>query len=209
MEHFFQMLPTKPFILANSTIVLYHVELEWVRGHDGNTGNDAADAGVRLAGERNWRGAEPWGPAPMSWVKRHLGEIMESKWDQEWEERTNCRQTKLMMNCPSLSTWNSLEGEDRAALRRWTGFVTGHTHMRRHLSIVRMDGDDTDKRCRLCEEGEETPNHMLMCPALDLERLQYVALRAIVTMKDALFFYIDSVWKRLLSRNERNTPPPM
>jgi ribonuclease HI len=184
----------------------YNVTVEWVRGHDDDTGNEAADAAAKTASEEQWQGAEPWGPVPLSWMKRRLEREMEREWGEEWEKRADCRQSKAMLGRPTTRTWTELRNEPREKLRRWTGFVTGHTHMRRHLALI-LEKEDADIMCRLCGEGPETPLHMMICQALEYKRIKYVAIRNFFTVKESLFTYIDDVWQRIFRTQLNDTPP--
>jgi ribonuclease HI len=186
----------------------YDIQIEWVRGHDNDTGNEAADAAAKAAAEKRWEGSEPWGPVPFSWVKRKLGETLEEEWKREWEERGDCRQTKAMLGKPTLETWSKMKMESRGRLRTWIGFTTGHTHMRRHLAIV-LEKEGSNTSCRLCDGAEETPLHMMRCPALDYERIKYVALRSFLPVKEALFTYIDDAWSRIGQTKLNDTPPDL
>ena len=47
-------------------------------------------------------------------------------------------------------------------------FITGHCTLQRHLSLLQVTDSS---RCRLCEEEEETPLHLInSCPATWWER---------------------------------------
>jgi hypothetical protein len=83
----------------------YHINLEWVRGHDDDTGNEAADAAAKEASETPWIGQHPWGPVPLSWIKGRIEVIMEREWAREWEARKDCRQSKTMLGKPLRKTW--------------------------------------------------------------------------------------------------------
>jgi ribonuclease HI len=183
----------------------YRMSLEWVRGHADDTGNEAADAAAKSASEAHWEGAFPWGPVPFSWIKGKLGAVMEKEWTREWDNRKDCRQSKAMLGKPTRRTWQEMKTEPREKLRRWIGFTTGHTHMRRHLAIV-LEKESADIFCRLCNEGQETPLHMMICPALEYERFKYVAIRNYFSVKESLFTYIDDVWRRIRQTHLNDTP---
>ena len=54
-------------------------------------------------------------------------------------------------------------------------FVTGHCHMNRHNTLLAKGYgalESSESRCRLCEEEEETPEHLIKeCPVMNTTRL--------------------------------------
>jgi hypothetical protein len=185
----------------------YSVVIEWVKGHDDDTGNELADALAKEATEMTWQGPEPWVPLSMAGVKRQERRKMEEKWKEEWIARKDCRQSKTMMGEPSLELGDALRKETRGRLRSWVAFGTGHTHMRRHLAIIRQDDPDTtDIACRLCGEEDETPLHTLKCPALEYERIVCFTNIEVRGKTLALFGFIDDVERRIKATRRPDTP---
>jgi ribonuclease HI len=149
----------------------YEIRLEWVRGHDDNTGNELADT-LAKKGALSYQGPGPWNPMSLAWVKGICRQTTSERWTQEWQERRDCRQTKIFFMEPDGRRWKSLRTKNRDRLRAWVTFTTGHIQLRRHLAIIKED-NEADIRCRLCEMEEETPDHLMRCPCTELRRLQH------------------------------------
>jgi hypothetical protein len=104
---------------------------------------------------------------------------------------------------PDSSRWKTLRACNKADLRVLVAFITGHITLRRHLSIVK-EMEQADIRCRLCGNEEETPIHLLKCPATELLRQQYDGLPT----KDELTYlsFCKDILRRVRTFDSRDTP---
>ena len=63
-----------------------------------------------------------------------------------------------MMPRPNFPKSKEIIQQDRQKISLLTQFITGHAHLNRHNWII--NGENA-KSCRLCENGEESPIHLL------------------------------------------------
>jgi ribonuclease HI len=177
----------------------YHIELGWIKGHADIPGNEWADALAKEASELRPNICEPAVPLPTGEIKRRIDGWMREKWLSEWANRKDCRQTKAMLGKPKEYNLIKVEAADRRGLRKWASFTTGHCKLRRHLAIIQEDDINT-RTCRLCgdEEEEETPLHMLNCPAMEYEtRVMEAFLQITDFSLKAFLLYIDAIERKI------------
>ena len=72
------------------------------------------------------------------------------------------RQSKFFFKSPDLQKAYNLMRVDRRTLGTVIQFVTGHAFLKRHEDVVNANSDEHDTSCRLCNQGEETPFHLVM-----------------------------------------------
>lgn len=103
-----------------------------------------------------------------------IRETRDRVWTREWEARTDCRQSKAFMNAPNCQIWKDLRNLKSTQVSRVARFLTGHVFMNRHNTLLDFGYealDDPCARCRLCENGEESPIHLAtVCPDPDITR---------------------------------------
>ena len=137
--------------------------LSWVKGHSGIPGNESADKLAKQGASLKFQGPQPMQPIPFKVVKNTLARTTLIKWGEYWNNRPDCRQTKLWFPKPDpLRTKQvlALSRKDFGLVTRW---VTGHCYLARHQSLLY----NNSPTCNLCQEEEETPWHLLWdCPAV-------------------------------------------
>ena len=82
----------------------------------------------------------------------------QNSWNTRWKGLNQCRQTKLWFPQgvrPGIS--RSIRSLPRLDLGVWIQFLTGHCWLNRHCNVIDPYVDAT---CRLCGEGEESPEHL-------------------------------------------------
>ena len=73
------------------------VVLNWMPGHEGHRGNMIADCMAKEGANRKTSGQEPRMPVSKSVIKERLRDRSISEHDRYWQERTDCRQSKLVL----------------------------------------------------------------------------------------------------------------
>ena len=146
--------------------------IDWVPGHSGIPGNENADELARTASSLQRSGQ----PRAIQWsyslIKYRLNKRMETLHKQWWNERDDCRQTKMFVTEPSKKRTKYLLSLKRTELRSLVGIMTGHNYLNSHMKNMRVVGSPT---CLKCLEEDETAEHFLCsCPAYSSTRLRTV-----------------------------------
>ena len=161
------------------------VNLEWVRGHDDNTGNEMADflaktgrdSAPQGGGDANAAAAPPQPPyTPPNLVKTKIKEFFLKAWEEEWTKsnRHKYKHSRWMLKVPNrvplIPPGRPPLRWGREDLKILIEVITGHCLLNKHLSHWK---DLPSKNCRLCDEKEETYHHLTSdCPATELDRRQ-------------------------------------
>ena len=148
------------------------VKIEWIKAHVGHEGNELADDAAKKA-------AELPPEATSQPAKRELWNAIEAttreKWQIRWTTSKICRQTKYFFSEIDKGKSTRLMEKGRKRLGLLVRFLTGHAFLRRQNFIVdrgRYPTYTEQVACRLCEEDEETPHHIIArCPAMANNRL--------------------------------------
>lgn len=78
-----------------------------------------------------------------------------------WRSTPGHRQAKVLILGSSVQRTKELLALHRNEARIITKLFTGHCHLRRHLHLIGIANRPT---CRRCQDGDETPLHILCGP---------------------------------------------
>ena len=161
------------------------INIEWVRGHNDNTGNEMADFLAKKGRDSASRGEDTsnahGGPAlppytPPSHVKNLIKDYIWEIWKEEWTEsnlhkfKHSRQMLKVPNKVPLIQPGRSPLGWGRDDLKIMVEVITGHCLLNKHLSHWK---DLPSVKCRLCDEEDETYHHLVTeCPATELDRRQ-------------------------------------
>ena len=91
----------------NSASARNHVTLRWIKAHAGHLGNETADTVARQGADDETRIQDDLPEIPMKNFRRKYRQAFAAKWQTYWDNRKDCRQTKLWM--PHLSKQHSYD----------------------------------------------------------------------------------------------------
>jgi len=149
---------------------LGRVNLVWIKAHANNTGNELADCLAKEGTLQTAFGPEPMIPVPKSTIKRHIQTYFNKMWDSRWKKEKTCRQTKIFISKAGTDTTKGILNLNKTTINRLIQTITGHCVLNRHLSLLQIKDDP---KCRLCDEAEETPEHLVNdCSATWKERAE-------------------------------------
>lgn len=146
------------------------VTLQWIKGHSGSYGNDAADELARRGSSMTVAGPLPLIPIPFSqfraWTRERFAELH----SQRWSKSTDYRQSRTVMPSVNKRLTRRLLNLDRQDLKTMMGTITGHAPLNKHLHTIGMTDSPL---CRGCFVTEETAAHVILeCEAVAPQRLQ-------------------------------------
>ena len=145
-----------------------NVELKWVRGHSGSSGNEFADSEAKL-GTINAHNRVMIS-SPISLAKRKINDAMLKGWTNRWTDKKRkdeYKQTKLWFPVIDRRKSKNLLSLSRVQLGHIVQLITGHNRLMYHQSKM----SNVDPTCRQCQEVEETTWHIFTdCPAFWRER---------------------------------------
>ncbi len=152
--------------LLMSAKLICQIEMVWVRGHSGVTGNELVDGmakenavTVKLSFPAlGWPGRE---------IKKEIKRIVERKRQQWWQTIPLCGIAKAFFAVPTTQHRNFLKWMSTKEPTTLIQAATGHGLFAGQWSRWRESLPST---CKLCGETEETSLHLWgECPALELE----------------------------------------
>lgn len=148
------------------------VNLEWIPGHSGLQGNEAADLLAREAAEKSFTGPEPVLAIPKCLVRFSARKWVMDEANKAWRNSSGMRHSKLTLTGYSKKLTQESLSLNRNKLRLIVSLLTGHGPLRKHLHRLGLSrGEPID--CRLCGLEEETATHILFeCEALDNRRFR-------------------------------------
>lgn len=145
------------------------IQVIWVPGHSGIQGNEKADELARLATLMNHIGPEPLVGLTSSTINRKIKELANKNFMKYWNDQPGCKDSK---NNITLNKKYSkyLINLSRTRLKVYTGIMTGHFELNKHLATI---GKRDNPGCDLCGEHIESAEHYLChCPAFISSRFK-------------------------------------
>jgi len=144
------------------------LNLEWVKAHADNTGNELADMLAKKGTSASMQGPVPFIPVTQTFKKNLINDFYLREWKIRWFDSHGMNHTKSMAGSPGnlkkLLTWK------KGDLNLLNQIITGHCLLAKHMSQWKTD---IGNMC-LCREEEETPYHVLYrCLRNELERLHW------------------------------------
>jgi ribonuclease HI len=136
------------------------VMILWVPGHSSIAGNEKADSLARRGSLTIPTSPEPIIGLPTSYCKNYLKDITVREHLKYWTATMGCRQTKELVPKPESKLTDYCLRLSKENLKLLTGVLTGHIGLKRHLHILKLVSEPD---CRLCENEDETPLHLLSC----------------------------------------------
>ena len=145
----------------------HKVELEWVKGHADNTGNELADMLAKSGNALPSQHTEPLVAVPVAHVKQKVNALYLEAWQHVWRTGKDCRQTKLFFETVEMRKLTRLSKWRREDLNLLIQAATGHALVGYHTNQWTNLGDT----CELCLEDHESTAHLFYdCPALQWPR---------------------------------------
>ena len=171
-----------------------NLKIRWCKSHDGHIGNDLADQAARDG--RDDQVGPDW-ETPLlakAVMHREINKMTTRLWEDTWNEVIGCRQTRHWFpSGPRPKFVRDIIFRSKIMVGQLVQFLTGHTFLKRHQAIIDEselqriiaannyeNADDAgnaiidapDPKCSRCNDGEETPLHILTeCEALGGLRL--------------------------------------
>ncbi|CAL8132135.1 unnamed protein product [Orchesella dallaii] len=136
----------------------HSVELIWIPAHEGFQGNEQADQLAKEAAGTVVYGPEPIIPVSMSSVRLAIKSVAIKKHKMLWGRYGGARQTKELIDIPSMRVSNFLITLSRSNIRLFTQVITGHSTLNGHLHRI---GRADSNICPYCNNGRETSLHFL------------------------------------------------
>ena len=136
-----------------------NLKLVWIIAHVGYEGNEEADRNAKEAAKT---GELLKIQIPKIELKNRISEHFQEKWNKNWCNYKEARQTKHFFPELNPARSNCYIKLSRLKLGKAVRIITGHNNLNYHMSKMCPGFGDL---CRFCEESKETFFHFLTeCP---------------------------------------------
>jgi len=153
--------------LINQANQKIDIHLNWIKGHNGTTGNEIADA-LAKEGAQKAQDHILATYIPMAIVKNRIHSNLQKRWQEEWSKTKTCHHTKIFSEAVTDTALpDKILSLSRPQLRRIVGWVTGFYKLNKYLFLI---GQSESPHCQWCGEAEENPAHF----TLECERTEYL-----------------------------------
>ena len=137
------------------------VTLNWIPGHSGQPGNEIADHLAKRGADLEDVGSEPRLPVSGCVTKEVAERWKNNEHTKKWEERSDCRQSKLVLPYAEHEWKNRALSLERDELKVVTQLVTGHANLKRHRHVM---GLEENELCQFCGESQTSIHILTECP---------------------------------------------
>ena len=131
------------------------VHIEWVKGHDDNTGNECADMLAKKGTEVKEKTINPRVPINKYITKRAFKNYYDEIWQSKWSNTEGCKASKLFVPQVARKNCKAVPKMSCKLIKDLTEIVTGHGffagHMRHWKEGILPE---------LCGEEKETTPHL-------------------------------------------------
>ena len=150
---------------------LTNITIQWIKGHSGSRGNDAADELASTGSSMSAVGPEPIVLFPFGHLRTLVRYRSKDQHKNQWLHHGECRQAKEALPTIDGRITRKLLKLNKLQLRTATATLTGHGSFNKHLSVL---GVTDCPLCRACLEEDETAAHVLLqCPEVATYRNKY------------------------------------
>ena len=167
------------------------VRLNWIPGHSDQKGNEIADRLAKRGVELEVDGITPRIPISKCVITKAIKDWTAREHDKRWQNRTDCRQTKLVLPSTTHGWSRHILKRDRDDIRLLTQLVTGHANLQYHRFVMGLEDND---KCDKCGDRQSAVHVLAECP-------EYIGLRMnifgrpILYMDEIRTYSIDKVLK--------------
>jgi ribonuclease HI len=170
-----------------------NTHFKWIRGHQGNEGNERADALAKMASDIDENRAI-YENIPVSYAKHCIRQRSIERWEDQWINTTKASVTKQFF--PTIR--HRLQNQHFKPNYEITQFISGHGKFEAYLKRFNIV---TDSKCE-CGNEEETALHKLLnCDIYIRERkaLENEANRLKIPMKPSSLIQEKSTYIDIIS----------